>query len=376
MKRKLLGLAFAAAVFGIGLAGCQAEQASAVVSPSGYMPFVLAEPAQAAQQAAQTPAVPATSPASVAQQPSGAAAPAQPPAAPPASSAPNAGTPDAGTPDQTIRVFTNEVNLIFTVTDKHGHYIPNLQLNDFALLDDQRAPEKVTSFRQQINLPLRVGIVVDASTSIRTRFQFEQQSATEFLLNILKAKSDRAFIMGFDVTPTIEQDWTNNLDALEAGINRMRPGGGTALFDAVYTACRDKLLSERGQEPVRKAMILISDGDDNQSRVHPDEAIKMCQRSETIIYAISTNWTPSRGKGDQVLTQMAEDTGGEVFFPPSVEEMSGSFKNIEEELRSQYALTYVPAAFKADGAFRPIYLYCHDRRYTVRARKGYFAPRQ
>ncbi len=376
MKRKLLGLAFAAAVFGIGLAGCQAEQASAVVSPSGNMPFVLAEPAQAAQQAAQTPAVPATSPASVAQQPSGAAAPAQPPAAPPASSAPNAGTPDAGTPDQTIRVFTNEVNLIFTVTDKHGHYIPNLQLNDFALLDDQRAPEKVTSFRQQINLPLRVGIVVDASTSIRTRFQFEQQSATEFLLNILKAKSDRAFIMGFDVTPTIEQDWTNNLDALEAGINRMRPGGGTALFDAVYTACRDKLLSERGQEPVRKAMILISDGDDNQSRVHPDEAIKMCQRSETIIYAISTNWTPSRGKGDQVLTQMAEDTGGEVFFPPSVEEMSGSFKNIEEELRSQYALTYVPAAFKADGAFRPIYLYCHDRRYTVRARKGYFAPRQ
>ena len=376
MKRKLLGLAFAAAVFGIGLAGCQAEQASAVVSPSGNMPFVLAEPAQAAQQAAQTPAVPATSPASVAQQPSGAAAPAQPPAAPPASSAPNAGTPDAGTPDQTIRVFTNEVNLIFTVTDKHGHYIPNLQLNDFALLDDQRAPEKVTSFRQQINLPLRVGIVVDASTSIRTRFQFEQQSATEFLLNILKAKSDRAFIMGFDVTPTIEQDWTNNLDALEAGINRMRPGGGTALFDAVYTACRDKLLSERGQEPVRKAMILISDGDDNQSRVHPDEAIKMCQRSETINYANSTNWTPSRGKGDQVLTQMAEDTGGEVFFPPSVEEMSGSFKNIEEELRSQYALTYVPAAFKADGAFRPIYLYCHDRRYTVRARKGYFAPRQ
>ncbi len=209
------------------------------------------------------------------------------------------------------------------------------------------APENVTSFRQQINLPLRVGIVIDASTSIRTRFQFEQQSATEFLLNILKARSDRAFVMGFDVTPTVEQDWTNNLDALEAGINRMRPGGGTALFDAVYTACRDKLLSERGQEPVRKAMILISDGDDNQSRVHPDEAIKMCQRAETIIYAISTNWTPSRGKGDQVLTQMAEDTGGEVFFPPSVEEMSNSFKNIEEELRSQYALTYVPADFQS-----------------------------
>ena len=276
----------------------------------------------------------------------------------------------------TIKVGVNEVNLIFTVTDRHGHYIPNLKLSDFALLDDQRAPERVNSFRQQINLPLRVGIVIDASTSIRTRFQFEQQSAVEFLLSILKSRSDRAFVMGFDVTPTVTQDWTNNLDSLEAGINRLRPGGGTALFDAVYTACRDKLLSERGAEPVRKAMILISDGDDNQSRVHTDEAIKMCQRSETIIYAISTNWTPSRGRGDKVLTDMAEETGGHVFFPPSVEEMSTSFKNIEEELRSQYMLNYVPADFKADGSFRPIYLYCNDRRYQVSARKGYFAPRQ
>jgi Ca-activated chloride channel homolog len=307
-------------------------------------------------------------------------APASPaPAAPPAAGAQQ--QPGQPSPDDdanaapTIRVGVNEVNLIFTVTDKHGHYIPNLKLSDFALLDDQRAPEKINSFRQQINLPLRVGIVIDASTSIRTRFQFEQQSANEFLLSILKSKSDRAFVMGFDVTPTVTQDWTNNLDALEAGVNRLRPGGGTALFDAVFTACRDKLLSERGAEPVRRAMILISDGDDNQSRVHPDEAIKMCQRSETIIYAISTNWTPSRGRGDKVLADMAEETGGEVFFPPSVEEMSNSFKNIEEELRSQYALNYVPADFKADGAFRPIYLFCNDRRYQVRARKGYFAPR-
>jgi VWFA-related protein len=271
----------------------------------------------------------------------------------------------------------NEVNLIFTVTDRHGHYNPNLQQSDFALLDDQKAPAKVTSFHQQINLPLRVGIVIDASTSIRSRFQFEQQSATEFLLEVLKAKSDRAFVMGFDVTPTVTQDWTNNVDGLETGINRLRPGGGTALFDAVYTACRDKMLDvSRGQEPVRKAIVLLSDGDDNQSRVRPDEVIKECERAETIIYAISTNWTPSRGKGDKVLTDMAESTGGQVFFPPSVEEMSSSFKGIEEELRSQYALTYTPADFKYDGSFRSIYLYCNDRRYVVRAKKGYFAPKQ
>jgi VWFA-related protein len=271
----------------------------------------------------------------------------------------------------------NEVNLIFTVTDKHGHYIPNLQQKDFALLDDQKAPAKVTSFHQQINLPLRVGLVIDASTSIRSRFEFEQQSATEFLSQVVKAKSDKAFVMGFDVTPTVTQDWTNNLDGLESGIDRLRPGGGTALFDAVYTACRDKLLDiSRGQEPVRKAMVLISDGDDNQSRVRPDEAIKECERAETIIYAVSTNWTPSRGRGDKVLTDLAEATGGRALFPPSIEEMSNSFKEIQAELRSQYALTYTPADFKYDGAFRPIYLFCNDRRYFARAKKGYFAPKE
>ena len=328
--------------------------------------FVLAAAFPAALLQAQQPAAPTAAPA--AQSPS-----AQTLAAPPAASADQPA--DAAAP--VIHVGVNEVNLIFTVTDKHGHYIPNLRQSDFALLDDQKAPARVNAFRQQINLPLRVAIVIDASTSIRTRFKFEQQSANEFLLQVLKAKSDRAFVMGFDVTPTVTQDWTNNLDALETGVNRLRPGGGTALLDAVFTACRDKLLDvARGQEPVRKAMVLLSDGEDNQSRVYLDEAVKMCQRSETIIYAISTNWTPSRGKGDAVLTQMAEATGGQVFFPPSVEEVSNSFQSIEEELRSQYSLVYTPADFKYDGSFRPIYLFANDRHYQVRARKGYFAPRQ
>jgi Ca-activated chloride channel family protein len=282
-------------------------------------------------------------------------------------------------PDDSFKIVTsvNEVNLIFTVTDKHGNFIPNLKQSDFALLDDQKAPARVSSFVQQTNLPLRVGIVIDASTSIRSRFKFEQQAATEFLLQTVKSRSDRAFIMGFDVTPTVTQDWTNNMDGLESGVMKLRPGGGTALFDAVYTACRDKLLDiSRGQEPVRRAMVLVSDGNDNQSRAYIDDAIKMCQRSETIIYAISTNWTPSRGKGDDYLQKMAEATGGRAFFPPSVEEMSTGFQSIEEELRSQYALTYTPADFKADGAFRTIYLFANDRRYQVRARKGYFSPKQ
>jgi len=335
-----------------------------------YSCLALAAVCVAFQLGAQQPATPPAAPATA--QP---AAPAQSsPAAEPAAQPGEAQT-DVNAP--TITVGVNEVDLIFTVTDKHGHYVPNLKQSDFALLDDQKAPAQVTSFHQQINLPLRVGIVIDASSSIRSRFQFEQQSATEFLLQVIKPRSDRAFVMGFDVTPSVTQDWTSNVDALETGVNRLHPGGGTALYDAVYTACRDKLLDvSRGQEPVRKAIVLLSDGDDNQSRAYLDDAVKMCQRAETIIYAISTNWSPSRGKGDTVLTKMAEATGGQVFFPPSVEEMSNSFHDIEEELRSQYALTYRPADFKDDGSFRTIYLYSNDRRYQVRAKKGYFAPKQ
>jgi Ca-activated chloride channel family protein len=301
-------------------------------------------------------------------------APAQPPAQAPAAGAQPA-NPDNG--NFKIVTSVNEVNLIFTVTDKHGNFIPNLKQSDFALLDDQKAPARISSFTQQTNLPLRVGIVIDASTSIRSRFQFEQQAATEFLLQAIKSKSDRAFVMGFDSTPDVTQDWTNNLDGLQTGVTKLRPGGGTALYDAVYTACRDKLLDiSRGQEPVRRAMVLVSDGNDNQSRAYIDDAIKMCQRAETIVYAISTNWTPSRGKGDDVLQKMAAATGGRAFFPPSVDEMSLGFTSIEEELRSQYALTYTPADFKADGAFRTIYLFANDRKYQVRTRQGYFAPRQ
>jgi len=318
---------------------------------------------------------------------SAAPAPAQKPHAAqpvqPQSQAPHGGQPaqtdqggapsDVGAP--TIVTHVNEVSLIFTVNDRHGHYIANLNQNDFALLDDQKAPAKVNSFHQQINLPLRVGILIDTSSSIRSRFQFEQQSATEFLLQVLRAKNDRAFVMGFDVTPTVTTDWTNDQDALESGIDKLRPEGGTALYDALYFACRDKMLTERGPEPVRKAIILVSDGEDNQSRVYENEAIKECERAETIIYTISTNWTPSRGAGDKVITDLAEQTGGEPFFPPSVEDMAVSFKDIEEELRSQYALVYTPADFKMDGSYRSIYLYCYDRRYQVRAKKGYFAPR-
>ena len=317
---------------------------------------------------ASTPQAPAASAPATTQTPASAQAPANPDGQAAANGQKNG--------EFTIPVSVNEVYLIFTVTDSKGQFIKDLRLNDFALLDDQKAPAQVFSFQQQTNLPLRVGLLIDTSTSIRRRFEFEQQAAIEFVLDNVHPRSDRAFVMGFDVAPDLKQDWTNDLDKIEAGINALRPGGGTALYDAVYTACRDKLAdSARGQEPTRKALVLVSDGNDNQSRVYLDEAIKMCQRADTIVYAIDTNTSPSREKGDDVLKKITEATGGIAFTFTRLEDIANGFHQIGDELRSQYALAYRPADFKMDGAFRPIYLFCHQRQYTVRVSKGYFEPR-
>jgi Ca-activated chloride channel family protein len=277
----------------------------------------------------------------------------------------------------TIRTNVNEVNLIFTVTDRHSKFVQNLLQKDFALLDDGKAPAQVLSFTQQTNLPLRVGILIDASTSIRQRFEFEQDAAIQFLQQVVRPQSDLAFVMGFDVSSYVTQPYTNDQDKLQAGVTKLRPGGGTALYDAVYTACRDQLLNVPNtmQGLVRKALIVISDGDDNQSRAYPDDAIKMCQRADTILYDISTNVSPSRDRGDDVLKSMAEATGGIAFFPHRIEDIANSFHDIEDELRSQYSLAYAPADFKPDGSFRSIYLVALDKRFVVRTRKGYFAPK-
>jgi VWFA-related protein len=279
-----------------------------------------------------------------------------------------------GGPTSSIIITTNEVDLVFTVTDKKGHFVTGLQQQNFGLLDDGRPPEKTRRFAQQTNLPLRVGIMLDTSSSIRQRFNFEQEAATDFLLQVLHP-ADRAFVLGFDVNTDVTQDFTNRIDLLDTGIRKLRPGGGTALFDSLYKTCRDEMLTLKQDYAVRKAIVMVSDGDDDYSRALESDAIKMCQRSETIVYTISTNVGPSKDKGDDVLQQIADATGGQAFYPTRIEDVAIGFHNIEEELRSQYLLIYVPANFKKDGSFRTIYLQSLDPRYNVRAKKGYFAPK-
>jgi Ca-activated chloride channel family protein len=275
----------------------------------------------------------------------------------------------------TIRVPTNEVNVVFTVTDKHGRRITDLKQNDFRIVDDNKPPQEIRSFHAETNLPLQVGLLIDASNSVRDRFKFEQESAIEFLNQTIHPRVDSAFVVGFDVTPEITQDFTDNTELLARGVHELRPGGGTALYDALYYACRERLLKAQKGTPVRRAIILLSDGEDNQSHVTREEAIEMAQRAEAIIYTISTNVSGTKGAGDKVLERIADATGGHPFFPFQIRDVANAFAEIQNELRSQYAVSYKPADFKADGHYRTIEIVANDRKsFRVRARRGYYAP--
>jgi VWFA-related protein len=276
---------------------------------------------------------------------------------------------------QVVRSFSDEVNVIFTVTDKHGRFVKDLTENQFKFLDNNMPPKQIKNFEAQTNLPLRVGLLIDASNSIRDRFLFEQQAAVEFLQQIIRPQTDKAFILAFDEVPEVTQDFTNDLDKLTKGIKSIRPGGGTAMWDAVFYACRDKLMKEKANGPVRRVIILVSDGDDNQSRVLRQEAIDMAERAGVLVYSISTNLSNIHDEGDKNLKRLAEETGGRAFFPFKLPELADAFHDIQGELRSQYSVFYKPEAFQANGQFRSIQIIA-DKKYRVRAKRGYFVPKQ
>lgn len=285
-----------------------------------------------------------------------------------------------GAPDdqavQTFRKGVQEVNVFFTVTDKHGKFVKDLQRDQFRILDNNRPPKQIKDFAAQTDLPLRVGLLIDASNSIRDRFLFEQEAAIEFLNQIVRPKSDKAFVLAFDEVPDLHQDFTNDLQKLTKGVRGIRPGGGTAMWDAVYYACRDKLMKEPADGPVRRAIVLVSDGDDNQSRALRQEAIDMAQKAGVIVYTISTNLSNIKDSGDKNLKLLAEATGGRPFYPFKIQDLSDAFTEIQGELRSQYFIAYTPEDFEANGQYRPIEIVPENKKLRVRAKKGYFAARQ
>jgi len=288
-------------------------------------------------------------------------------------------SPDSDQPGDTILTIkkrVDEVNVLFIATDKHGKFVRNLNEADFAILDDHKPPQAIENFRRETDLPIELGLLVDTSGSVRGRFDFEQEAAVSFLQNTVRKDFDKAFVMGFNGHSQVTQDFTDNATLLAAGVHKLRDGGGTALFDAVYKACHEKLIKQQEDHPVRRAIIVVSDGEDNQSEVSEAQAIEMAERAEVIVYAISTDDSGLILRGDKVLRQMAEATGGRAFFPFKMKDIKNSFSAIEDELRSQYVVSYRPADFEADGRFRPIEITAFKKDLQVRARKGYYAPRQ
>jgi len=276
----------------------------------------------------------------------------------------------------TLHARVNEVNVLFIATDKHGKFVRDLNQSDFTILDDHKPPQAILNFRRETDLPLHLGLLIDVSGSVDSRFDFEQSAATSFLEHTIRAGFDKAFVLGFNSHTQLAQDFTDNAALLAKGIHGLHDGGGTALYDAVYRACKDKLLKDHPERPVRKAIIVVSDGEDNQSEMTRAQAIEMAQRAEVIIYAISTDDSGLVMRGDRVLEQLAEATGGRAFFPFKMKDITHSFAAIEDELRSQYVVSYKPADFDADGRYRSIEISSLKKDTQVRARKGYFAPQQ
>ena len=276
----------------------------------------------------------------------------------------------------TIHKRVDEVNVLFIATDKHGKFVRDLTQGDFTILDDHKPPQSIVNFRRETDLPLHLGLLIDVSGSVNSRFDFEQEASVSFLQHTIRTGFDKAFVVGFNTQSQMAQDFTDNVQLLSAGVHRLQDGGGTALYDAIYRACKEKFLKDRPDHPARKAIIIVSDGEDNQSDVSRAQAIEMAQRAEVIIYAISTDDSGLILRGDRNLQQLADSTGGRAFFPFKMKDITHSFAAIEDELRSQYVVSYRPADFDADGRYRSIEISALKKDLQVRARKGYFAPQQ
>lgn len=278
-----------------------------------------------------------------------------------------------GEESDVIKVDVARVPLLFTVTDRKNRFITDLGREDFRVFDEGWEQE-IREFDRESDLPLRIGVVLDTSNSIRGRFKFEQEAAIEFLQGVLAEEQDRAFLVSFDTRAELIVDYTNDIEELAAGVRRLRAGGGTALYDAIYYACRDKLPEDQPKEQFRRALVVIGDGEDNRSTVTREDALEMAHKAEAVVYTISTNRSGNRFTGDKTLRRFASETGGIAFHPFQARDLQQSFSNIANELRHQYFILYSPSQFVNDGSFHRVEVRTRYRNATVRVRSGYYAP--
>lgn len=289
---------------------------------------------------------------------------------------------------QTISLDVTRVNILFTVADKKGRFVNNLLKEDLEILEAKKK-QTILEFAAESELPLRIAILVDTSNSIRARFRFEIEAARAFLESVIRKGRDKALIYGFDSEAEMVQDFTDDTELLGNKLRDLRPGGGTALYDAIMAACRDRMMLDRPMHNFRRAMIVIGDGEDNASDHTRDQAMEFAQRTDVVMYAISTNNSGTMrdqatervphqtSDGDKVLQYLTKETGGLTYFPFKAQDLEQDFENIANELRSQYSILFRPEPLVTDGRYHPIEVRIPRRGdLVVRARKGYYAPRK
>jgi VWFA-related protein len=274
-----------------------------------------------------------------------------------------------------IVVDVDLVNVIFSALDKKGKAVTDLTRDEITIREDDEE-QVVTNFSYESEIPLAIALLVDTSTSIRDKLKVEQEAAIDFFHTTVRRKIDKAMLMSFDSTVDILQTLTDSPDQLTKAVRKLKPGGGTKMFDGIHVACQEQLLNETGR---KRVLILISDGDDNMSYESLDSTIEVAQRADVAIYAISTNTSGFFGmsapKNDRILKRLSEETGGRAFFPNKIDEMAMNFLEISQELRNQYSLAYRSTNREKDGSFREIKIETHRKDVKMQYRKGYYAPK-
>ena len=272
-----------------------------------------------------------------------------------------------------VKAEVQEVNLTFTVTNHRGHFVRNLEPSDFTIQDNGEPPQRITHFESQSELPLRLAIVIDRSNSVAYRFNDEKRSAAFFLDHILRRTSDLALVIGFNQEVGIVQEFTDDNKLLFHAIRKLRIGGDTAIYDAV-SAASQQMARVRETQPVRRAIILITDGEDNSSHINLKQAEEDAQREECTVYVMSLN--PEEGRdlppSDLAMMELSEVTGGKLFRVGAEGGLENAFSNIDKELRSQYLISYKPASVRPDGSFHRLVVF-GPKKLRVHHPAGYFA---
>jgi len=287
-------------------------------------------------------------------------------------------------PEQSEIVFIRRVRLPITVVDKKGQFVPGLTKNDFSIFED-KVPQQIETFSDDLgqSLPVYVAVLMDTSPSTAGKLKFEQESAMNFIQTVVRARKDQVLFATFDHEINLRQDFTDKLDLLDRAVAGVKKTGNqTALFDAVWQFCDEKLRTVAG----RRVLVVITDGEDTYSRASLRDAIDIAQRTETTIYAISTkagfvSTVPGveagdvKDRKDRDLTTLAEETGGVAFFTGDMISLERSFNKISKELRAQYLVTYKPLNDRYNGSFRKIEVKLAEGRkdLKVRTKRGYTA---